>query len=226
MKQWEQLPPQLKNEAVRPYYDLLKRRGGYLFAKRCFDIFASLILLILLSPVFLVLAVEIRRDSPGPVFYRQERVTTYGKVFRIFKFRTMVNNADRLGALVTAEGDSRITKIGARIRGSHLDEIPQLLNVLAGDMSFVGTRPEVPKYVAAYSDEMTATLLMPAGITSPASICCSDEYTTLRALEEQGIPADEAYLEHVLPEKMKYNLSYLKECGFVKDISVCIKTVF
>lgn len=222
---WEKLPPQMKNDAVRPYYEMLSRRRGSLFAKRCFDIVASLLLLLLLSPVFLVLGIWIKKDSPGPVFYRQERVTAYGRSFRIFKFRTMVANADQIGSLVTTAGDSRITKVGQKIRNSRLDEIPQLLNILTGDMSFVGTRPEVPKYVAAYTDEMWATLLLPAGVTSTASIRYKEEDARIAEITAEGITADEAYTRYILPEKMKYNFEYLKECSFWKDLEICIKTL-
>lgn len=222
---WEKLPPQMKNDAVRPYYEMLSRRRGSLFAKRCFDIVASLLLLLLLSPVFLVLGIWIKKDSPGPVFYRQERVTAYGRSFRIFKFRTMVANADRIGSLVTTAGDSRITRVGQKIRNSRLDEIPQLLNILTGDMSFVGTRPEVPKYVAAYTDEMWATLLLPAGVTSIASIRYKEEDARIAEITAEGITADDAYTQHILPEKMKYNFEYLKECSFWKDLEICVKTL-
>lgn len=222
---WEKLPPQMKNDAVRPYYELLSHRRGSLWLKRCFDIVASLLLIILLSPVFLVLGIWIKKDSPGPVFYRQERVTTYGRSFRIFKFRTMVVNADQIGSLVTTARDSRITKVGQKIRNSRLDEIPQLLNILAGDMSFVGTRPEVPKYVAAYTDEMWATLLLPAGVTSIASIRYKEEDKRIAALTATGMSVDDAYICHILPEKMKYNFEYLKECSFWKDLEICVKTL-
>lgn len=222
---WEKLPPQMKNDAVRPYYEMLSRRRGSLFAKRCFDIVASLLLLLLLSPVFLGLGIWIKKDSPGPVFYRQERVTAYGRSFRIFKFRTMVANADRIGSLVTTAGDSRITRVGQKIRNSRLDEIPQLLNILTGDMSFVGTRPEVPKYVAAYTDEMWATLLLPAGVTSIASIRYKEEDARIAEITAEGITADDAYTQHILPEKMKYNFEYLKECSFWKDLEICVKTL-
>ena len=162
MKPWESLPESLQSEAVRPYYDLLKKRTASLLLKRGMDILAAFLLLVLLSPVFLVLAVAIRVDSKGPVFFRQVRVTQFGKTFRIFKFRTMVNDAEKKGSQVTVQNDSRVTRVGAKIRRIRLDEIPQLLNVLTGDMSFVGTRPEVPKYVEKYTPEMMATLLLPA----------------------------------------------------------------
>ena len=163
LRKWEDLPQEMRTEEVRPYYDLLRRKQGSLLCKRLFDILASLVLLVLLSPVFLVLAIAIKLDSHGPVFYRQVRVTQYGREFRIFKFRTMVQNADRIGSQVTVSGDSRITRVGKVIRSCRLDEIGQLLNVLGGSMSFVGTRPEVPKYVARYTPEMMATLPLAAG---------------------------------------------------------------
>lgn len=222
---WEELPPQMQNEVVRPYYDSLKKRKGSLILKRLFDIVVSFLMILLLSPVFLILAILIKKDSPGPVFYRQERVTAGGKLFRIFKFRTMVVNADQIGSLVTTAGDSRITKIGQRIRGSRLDEIPQLLNILKGEMSFVGTRPEVPKYVNAYTDEMWATLLMPAGVTSVASIMYKKEDERIAKLVASGITADEAYTQYILPEKMQYNYDYLKSFGLFKDIMICVKTL-
>lgn len=225
MISWEQLPPQMQNNAVRPYYEMLCKRKKTLFLKRTFDIAVSLLLLILLSPVLLVLTVLIKLDSPGPVFYRQERVTVGGRIFRIFKFRTMVVNADQIGSLVTTAGDSRITKIGNKIRNSRLDEIPQLFNILKGDMSFVGTRPEVPKYVEAYTDEMNATLLMPAGVTSIASITYKKEDERIAELVSMGMSVDEAYINYVLPEKMKYNYDYLKSFGLFKDIAICVKTL-
>lgn len=225
MIKWEKLPPEMQNEKVKEYYDALGHRAFSLLLKRAFDIFASLVLIVLLSPVMLVLAIWIKCDSKGPVFYRSERVTRYNKPFKIFKFRTMVTNADKMGSLITVQGDSRITKVGAKIRHSRLDEIPQLFNVFIGEMSFVGTRPEVRKYVDAYSDEMMATLLLPAGITSTASINYKDEDTVMKELTDKGMSVDEAYIEHVLPDKMKYNLEYTKTAGLFKDIAICIKTV-
>lgn len=225
MISWEQLPPHMQTDAVRPYYEMLCNRRMALFWKRIFDMIASLLLIVLLSPVLLVLAVLIKKDSPGPVFYRQERVTEGGRIFRIFKFRTMVVNADQLGSLVTTAGDSRITGLGQKIRGSRLDEIPQLFNILKGDMSFVGTRPEVPKYVEAYTDEMNATLLMPAGVTSIASITYKKEDERIAELTAKGLTVDEAYVRYILPEKMQYNYEYLRSFGFFRDIAICIKTL-
>lgn len=222
MKKWENLPQSLRTEAVRPYYEQLKKRKVSLFFKRLLDVVLSAILLILLSPVFLILAIAIKVDSRGPVFYRQVRVTRYGREFRIFKFRSMVADADKKGSLVTVGGDSRITRMGKLIRSCRLDEISQLLNVLTGDMSFVGTRPEVPKYVASYTPEMMATLLMPAGITSMASILYKDEDRLLEGAED----VDKTYIEDVLPGKMKYNLESIMKFSLWRDIATCFKTVF
>ncbi|HFR3412547.1 TPA: sugar transferase, partial [Streptococcus suis] len=160
-----------------------------------------------------------------PVFYRQERVTRYGRIFRIVKFRTMVTDADKVGSLITVGQDNRITKVGHIIRKYRLDEVPQLFNVLTGDMSFVGVRPEVQKYVDHYTDEMLATLLLPAGITSPASIAYKDEDSVLEEYCSQGYSPDEAYVQKVLPEKMKYNLDYIKNFGIISDFKVMIDTV-
>ena len=176
-------------------------------------------------PVLAIIAVWIKMDSKGPVFYRQERITQYGKVFRIFKFRTMVTNADKIGTLVTTKNDSRITKVGEKIRKSRLDELPQLFNIWIGDMSFVGTRPEVKKYVDAYTEEMMATLLLPAGVTSLASINYRDEDEILDKYVNEEHSVDEVYIEKVLPGKMKYNLEYLKTFSIIEDIILCVKTV-
>lgn len=219
---WEKLPENMQTEEVRKYYDVLRKRRFSLFVKRVFDIFVSLILLLLLSPVFLVLAIAIKIDSRGPVFYRQLRVTQYGKQFRIFKFRTMVNDADKIGAHVTTSGDSRITRVGKFIRKCRLDEISQLIDVLRGKMTFVGTRPEAVRYVEAYTPEMMATLLLPAGITSEASIYFKDEAELLENAED----ADKVYIEEILPKKMKYNLRAIERFGFWKEIGTMFKTVF
>lgn len=222
MISWEKLPPQMQTEAVKPYYEILQKKQISLIFKRLFDIVVSLIMLLILSPVFLVLAIAIKLDSKGPVFYRQVRVTQYGKEFRIFKFRTMVNNADKIGSQVTVGGDSRITRVGKVIRECRLDEIGQLLNILGGSMTFVGTRPEVPKYVEKYTPEMWATLLLPAGVTSEASIRYKDEAALLDAAED----VDATYIQDVLPGKMKYNLRSIQEYSFFKDIKTMFQTVF
>lgn len=222
MISWEKLPPQMQTEAVKPYYEILQKKQISLIFKRSFDIVVSLIMLLILSPVFLVLAIAIKLDTEGPVFYRQVRVTQYGKEFRIFKFRTMVDNADKIGSQVTVGGDSRITRVGKVIRECRLDEISQLLNILGGSMTFVGTRPEVPKYVEKYTPEMWATLLLPAGVTSEASIRYKDEAALLDAAED----VDATYIQDVLPGKMKYNLRSIQEYSFFKDIETMFQTVF
>ena len=222
MISWEKLPPQMQTEAVKPYYEILQKKQISLIFKRLFDIVVSIIMLLILSPVFLVLAIAIKLDSKGPVFYRQVRVTQYGKEFRIFKFRTMVNNADKIGSQVTVGGDNRITRVGKVIRECRLDEIGQLLNILGGSMTFVGTRPEVPKYVEKYTSEMWATLLLPAGVTSEASIRYKDEAALLDAAED----VDATYIQDVLPGKMEYNLRSIQEYSFFKDIETMFQTVF
>lgn len=222
LKKWDDLPEFMKCDEVKVYYDILSRKKGSLVLKRIFDIVVGVILLILLAIPMLIIAVLIKLDSKGSVFYRQERVTRYGKKFRIHKFRTMVNNADQIGSAVTVGGDSRITKVGAKIRDYRLDELPQVFDVLSGDMSFVGTRPEATKYVEKYSNEMLATLLLPAGITSEASIRYKDEAKLLDAADD----VDRVYVERVLPGKMKYNLHSIKNFYFGTDIITMFRTVF
>lgn len=222
LKNWNELPEYMRTEEVRPYYDLLQKKKMSLFLKRVFDIVVSLIMIILCSPILLIISILIVKDSKGGVFYRQERVTQYGRVFRIFKFRTMVQNADQIGTQVTVSNDSRITKIGSKLRNCRLDELPQLFNILLGDMTFVGTRPESVHYVKSYTNEMYATLLLPAGVTSEASIEYKDEADLL----DQADDVDNVYINEVLPEKMKYNLNSIKEFSFFKEIATMFKTVF
>ena len=221
MRKWNDLPKEMQVEQVKKYYEILQCHKGSLLAKRIFDIIVASLLVVILSPILLFLSILIKIDSPGPVMFRQVRVTTYGKPFRIFKFRTMVNKADKIGTQVTTKGDSRVTRMGKMLRGCRLDELPQLFNVLKGEMSFVGTRPEVEKYVAHYTDEMKATLLMPAGITSRASIEYKDEERLLESAEN----ADEVYIHQVLPEKMKYNLRAIEKFSFWDDIKTMFATV-
>lgn len=220
LKKWENLPENFKTDAVRKYYDSLKEKQVSLFFKRVFDILLSALMLIILSPIFLILAIVIKLDSKGPVFYRQTRVTTYGKEFKIFKFRTMVQNADKIGTQVTVSNDSRITKVGAFLRKCRLDEISQLIDVFRGTMTFVGVRPEVPKYVEHYTDEMLATLLLPAGVTSMTSVYYKDENELLNSAED----ADSTYIKEILPAKMKYNLKGLLEFSFFNDIKIMFIT--
>ena len=221
LKKWEDLPAFMKSGEVRPYWEILDRKRGQLALKRIFDVAAAFVLLILLMIPMAVIAVWIRLDSEGPVFYRQERVTRYGKHFRIHKFRTMVSNADQIGTAVTVGNDSRITGAGARLRRLRLDELPQVLDVLSGNMSFVGTRPEAVKYVEQYLPEFNATLLLPAGITSEASIRYKDEDRLLNSAND----VDSVYLKQVLPEKMKWNLESIRHFSFLREIATMFRTV-
>ena len=222
LRKWEDLPAFMQCEEVREYYDILAKKKGALGLKRVFDVVVAVVMLIILAIPMLIIAAMIKVDSPGPVFYRQERVTTYGKRFRIHKFRTMVNNADKIGSAVTVGGDARITKVGNRLRNLRIDEIPQLIDVLSGNMSFVGTRPEATKYVKQYTKEMNATLLLPAGITSEASIRYKDEAELLDAADD----VDRVYVQEVLPGKMKYNLQSIRHFSFLGEIATMVRTVF
>ena len=218
---WEKLPREMQTDEVRKYYDILRKKNFSLFWKRVFDIFVSALMLIVISPLFLILAIAIKIDSKGPVFYRQERVTQYGNHFRIFKFRSMVVNADK-GSQVTVDHDSRVTKVGRFIRKCRLDEVCQLIDIFRGTMTFVGTRPEVPKYVSEYTPEMMATLLLPAGVTSLASIYYKDEAELLNGAED----TDKVYIEKILPAKMYYNLKAIEKFGFWRDVKTMFMTVF
>lgn len=222
LKKWDDLPDFMRVSEVKPYYDVLAKKKGQLLLKRIFDVIAAAVLLILFAIPMGVIALLIKLDSPGPVLYRQERITTYGKKFRIHKFRTMVNDAEKKGTSVTVSGDQRITKIGKKLRHLRVDELPQLIDVLEGTMSFVGTRPEVVKYVKQYRPEYNATLLMPAGITSEASIRYKDEYILLSAADD----VDKVYVEQVLPAKMVWNLNSIQRFSFAREILTMIRTVF
>ena len=221
LRRWEELPEFMRTPEVRPYWEKLNKKRFQLGLKRAFDLCAgSMVLLVTAIPMG-VIAVAIKLDSKGPVFYRQERVTTYGKKFKIHKFRTMVSNADKIGTAVTVSGDSRITAVGKKLRNLRLDELPQVFDVINGDMSFVGTRPEVTKYVKAYKPEFYATLLMPAGITSEASIRYKDENKLLEAADD----VDKVYIEQVLPAKMKWNLESVRRFRFLREIFTMFRTV-
>ena len=222
LKDWDELPDFMRVPEVRPYYDVLKKKQFSLLLKRIFDFVTALMLLIILAMPMALIAIWIKLDSEGPVFYRQERVTTYGKHFRIHKFRTMVNNADKIGTAVTVSGDARITKVGQKLRDLRLDELPQVFDVLEGTMSFVGTRPEAVKYVEQYQPEYNATLLMPAGITSEAAIRYKDEAMLLDAADD----VDKVYVEQVLPGKMKWNLKSIQQFSLSKDYATMFQTVF
>lgn len=221
LKKWDELPESIRIPEVKPYYDVLNKKRLSLFLKRAFDFCAALIMVIILAIPMAIIAIWVKADSKGPVFYRQERVTTYGKRFMIHKFRTMVDGADGIGSAVTVNNDSRVTAAGRRLRGFRLDELPQLFDVLSGNMSFVGTRPEVVKYVEKYKPEYFATLLLPAGITSEASIRYKDENVLLSAADD----VDRVYMEEVLPDKMKWNLDSVKNFSFTGEIATMFRTV-
>ena len=224
LRKWKDLPAFMRTKEVRPYYDVLRKHQIALLMKRTFDFVMSTFLLLLLSPVFLVLAIWIKLDSPGTVFYRQERITQYGRHFRIYKFRTMVQGADKIGSLVTTRNDSRITKAGHKLRGYRLDELPQLINIWKGEMSFVGTRPEVEKYVKCYTNEMYATLLLPAGVTSKASVQYKDENRLLTDILNLNV--DFIYVHQILPNKMKINLSVISNFSLFGEISTLFETIY
>lgn len=221
LKKWEDLPEFMRVDEVKPYYLILEKKKNSLVFKRVFDIIMSVILIVLFSPIMLLISLLIKFDSQGPIIYKQVRITQYGRRFQVYKFRTMVNDADKIGAHVTTQNDSRITRVGKRIRDSRLDEFPQLFNVLKGDMSFVGTRPEAVKYFEHYTDEMKATLLLPAGITSMASIMFKDE----AAILSNETDVDRTYIEKVLPQKMEYNLKSIEEFSLWKDLKTAVMTL-
>lgn len=218
---WKDLPDEMKNDTVKKYYKSLAKKESALIIKRMFDVWMSVFLLVFLMPVILVMAVLIKLDSKGPVIFKQTRVTAGNKDFTIYKFRSMVNDAPKLGTSVTVASDMRITKVGQFMRKYRIDEIPQLVNVLKGEMTFVGTRPEVRKYVDAYTPAMMATLLLPAGITSEASIMYKEEDELLASAED----ADQVYIQDILPEKMKYNLKSIRKFSLLNDLATMIKTV-
>lgn len=218
---FEELPEEFRNDAVKKYYNILKNKKRSLAVKRAFDVVVSLFLLVLLIIPIVIIALFVKLTSKGPIIYKQQRVTTYNRKFNIYKFRTMIINADKVGTLVTSAKDPRITRVGHFLRKYRLDEIPQIFNVLKGDMSIVGTRPEVPKYIDSYTQSMYATLLMPAGITSLASIKFKNEDRML----ETSTNIDEDYVNIILPKKMHYNLLYLKSFDFKTDVYLMLKTV-
>ena len=219
VRKWEELPEKMRTREVRRYYNIIVRHSGWFKVKRVMDICVSLVLLAILLIPMGIIALMIKTDSQGPVFFRQERVTQYGKIFKIYKFRTMVDNASQLGSQVTVN-DARITRVGKLLRKYRLDEFPQLFNILAGDMTLVGTRPEVVKYVKEYSGEMYATLLLPAGLTSRTSIAYKDEDKLLKDAKD----ADKVYVDEILPVKMKYNLESLRRFGVREDMTVMWNT--
>ncbi len=193
----------------------------YRFCKRCFDIFFSFLGILLLLWLFLIIAIAIKGSSKGPVLFKQERVGKNAKTFKIWKFRSMVVNAEAKGMQITTDGDNRITKVGKFIRKTKIDELPQLFNVLSGKMSFVGPRPEVPKYVALYSDEQLRVLTVKPGITDLASI----EFRNENDLLDGDDDPERKYIEEIMPAKLVLNLKYIEKAGFFYDIGLIFKTI-
>ena len=216
LREWDEIPKRMRTEEVREYYDILKKKKYWFKMKRVLDVIIAFIMLVILIIPMIIIAILIKLDSKGPVFFKQERVTQYGKIFKIIKFRTMCDNASQMGTQVTVDKDKRITRVGAKLRKYRLDEFPQIFNILAGEMTFVGTRPEVPKYVKEYTKPMYATLLLPAGLTSRTSISYKDENKLLTDADD----ADEMYIREILPAKMHYNLEEIEKFGFRTDMSV------
>lgn len=222
LREWEDLPDFMKVPEVKPYWEILDKKRGQLVLKRCFDFIMALVLLVILVVPMIVIAIMIKADSKGPVFYRQERATRYGKHFRIHKFRTMVSNADKIGTAVTVGNDSRITRVGSKLRKARLDELPQVIDVLQGSMSFVGTRPEAVNYVEKYKPEYYATLLLPAGITSECSIRYKNENEQLSVADD----VDWVYINRVLPKKMELNLQSIKKFELKNELLTMIRTIY
>ncbi len=222
LRAWDKLPEYMRTDVVKHYFDILNSHKVSLVLKRLFDLIVSIILLLILCPFMLIISIVIKLDSPGPALFFQERVTAYGKRFQICKFRTMVNNAEAIGTKVTVSNDRRVTKVGKKLRSLRLDELPQLWNILLGDMSFVGTRPEVVKYVDQYQPAYFATLLLPAGVTSEASIRYKDEHKLLSEAED----IDKVYIEQILPAKMLWNLESIERFSFLREILTMARTIF
>ncbi|HEX3017588.1 MAG TPA: sugar transferase [Caproicibacter sp.] len=218
---YTQLPENMQNEFTKQYFEMLSKHRFSLGAKRVFDVVVSALILLILSPFLLILALAVKLDSPGPVFYRQVRVGRYNQDFKIYKFRTMVQNADKIGPPLTMGKDPRITRVGSLIRKLRLDEFSQLLNVLNGSMSLVGPRPEVRRYVDAYTPEYMATLLIRPGITATSSIAFKDEDKLLNS----GGDPEKIYVEKILPPKMALNLEYMKHISVLHDIKIMFQTV-
>ncbi len=202
------------------YREILNKKRFTLVFKRLFDIVASLFGLLILMIPFAVIAVLIKLTSRGPVFFRQVRVGRNGKEFRIYKFRTMVVDAEKKGLQITTKDDNRITKIGSFLRKTKFDEFPQLINVLIGQMSFVGPRPEVPKYVALYNEVQRNVLLVRPGITELASIKYRDENEMLESSENP----EETYIKEIMPKKIEYNLDYIKSMSLFYDLKLIFMT--
>ncbi len=190
-------------------------------AKRIFDVLMSSVGLLLLSPLFLIISIAVILESKGGIFYKQERIGKNGKPFKLLKFRSMYVGADKKGLLTVSGRDPRITRVGYFIRKTKIDELPQLINVLKGDMSLVGPRPEVAKYVNLYNDEQKQILSVRPGITDPASITFRNENDLLAQAENP----EKFYIESVMPEKIRISLDYFKKSFFFTDIGIIFKTI-
>ena len=223
MKKFENLPQNFQVDAVKEYYDILSHKKVSLFFKRLLDFLVSFILILLFCWLFLVVAIAVKTTSKGKIIFKQQRVGKYGKCFNVLKFRTMVTDAEKLGRQITVgENDPRVTSVVYFLRKFRFDELPQLINVLKGEMSFVGARPEVPHYVEKYTDEMMATLLLEPGITGTASIYFKDEASMLEIEPDPEL----CYINHILPKKMGMNLDYMKNLSVGYDIKIIFKTIF
>lgn len=220
MKKWKKIPQPVNNDKVLPYYKVLKKKIIYRFIKRTFDVVASFLLMLFLFLPSFVIGLVIICDSKGGMFFCQTRIGRYGKPFKIIKFRTMKSNSEGKRQ-ITSKNDDRITRVGKVLRKLHWDEFPQLLNVLIGQMSFVGTRPEVEQFVNCYENIFFATLLMRPGITSTASYTYEDEAKEIEAFKEKDV-----YLERLLPRKMLLNLEDIEKASLFRDIGILWKTVF
>lgn len=218
---YSELPPKMQNEATKKCCETLLAKKGTLLAKRIIDFTVCLLIFIVVSPIFLIICLLIKLTSKGPVFFKQERVGRDMKSFKILKFRTMVKDADKKGIALTTGNDSRITPFGAFLRKINMDEMPQLLNVIKGDMSIIGTRPEVWQYVNVYTDAMLATLLLYPGMVSIASIHYKNENDLLTGISD----VEKTYIEKILPDKMRYNIDYLKNISVSGDFRILIKTI-
>lgn len=191
------------------------------FIKRIFDVIMSSIGIIVLSPVFIIVSIAIKISSPGKILFLQKRVGKDGVEFNIYKFRTMVSDAEKLGKQITVGNDSRITKVGAFLRKFKIDELPQLFNVFTGDMSLVGPRPEVPKYVALYTNEQRKVLSIRPGITDMASLRYKDENDILGKVDNP----EEHYINVIMQDKLSLNLEYIEKSNIIFDISLILKTI-
>jgi len=189
--------------------------------KRLFELTFAFISIILLIPIFIIISVLIVADSKGGIFYKQMRVGKNGKGFYLYKFRSMQKNADKNGLLITGRYDSRITKVGHFIRKYKIDELPQLMNVLLGDMNLVGPRPEVSKYVDLYNEEQKKVLLVKPGITDYASI----EYSNENVLLSTAMNPEQTYINYIMPAKLKLNLKYIEEQSLIIDLKIIWNTI-